>query len=186
MGALKPPHGPQLLLLSRDTHIHPGLPTLHGQDHEVPPGRPHSEPPDTKHRGWVLSCLEARSGNTLSHSPSWRCCRWLSSPTKVSFLGSDLASRCFLIPFTLPGSLPAACADQRGLCALARRAHSPQVHKQGVAPELPSPGIYEARPCQPHGGQPGPLGCCHPSEASAFPTSPKGPMETSLGQPDSS
>lgn len=25
---------------------------------------------------------------------------WLSSPTKVSFLGSDLASRCFLIPFT--------------------------------------------------------------------------------------
>ena len=99
MGALAP-HGPQLLLLSRDTHIHPGPPTLHSQDHEVPPvvPTPSHQTPSTE--AGSSAALRPDQGNPLPLTILALKRPWLSSPTKVSFLGSDLASRCFLTPST--------------------------------------------------------------------------------------
>lgn len=101
VGALAP-HRPQpLLLLSRDTHIHPGPLTLHGQDHKVPRVIPTLRA--IRHQAQRLgpqAALRPDRENMLPLTILVLKRPWLSSPTKVSFLGSDLASRCFLIPST--------------------------------------------------------------------------------------
>ena len=101
VGALAP-HRPQpLLLLSRDTHIHPGPLTLHGQDHKVPRVIPTLRA--IRHQAQRLgpqAALRPDRENMLPLTILVLKRPWLSSPTKVSLLGSDSASRCFLIPST--------------------------------------------------------------------------------------
>lgn len=80
--------GPQLLLLSRDTTSTQDHPRS-GQDHEVPRSSPLRA---TRHQAQAGSSAALRPrSETRSHSPSWLKRPWLKLPTKVSFLGSDLA-----------------------------------------------------------------------------------------------
>lgn len=67
VGALAP-HRPQpLLLLSRDTHVHPGPLTVHGQDPKVPRVTPTLRAIRHQAEAGSPSCLEAGSGK---HAPT--------------------------------------------------------------------------------------------------------------------